>query len=281
MAKDEAKLTGFISYAVEDRGIASALGDALEERGVNAWYDVMVPVGDSLEAEIYNLISASDYLIVLLSPHTLSSKWTSYELSTAIGKELTIRGITILPVLIADTEIPDVLRQYQLIDCRGDVKSGIEKLVEQISTAPEIDFSRLDWKSFQDLVVDLMSKLGFRHIENPSIINNREIDIKAEYLHPDPFDVIKKEIWIGECKFYRKSRVDLGVISDFFSKLSQFPNAHGFLVTSSQLTSVAKNFLEDMKVRNNRDVRIIDGTELKRLLIKNKDIATKYFSESK
>ena len=91
MGEDEKALTVFISYAVQCREDTIAIGKALEERGVNARYDVVVPVGDSILAEIYNLISASDYIIILLSPHTFSSKWTTFELSTALGKEMTVR----------------------------------------------------------------------------------------------------------------------------------------------------------------------------------------------
>src|SRR5437588_12382029 len=129
----------FLSYATDDRGVAIKIAEALKARGVNVWFDVSIPIGNSLSHRISELISASDYLIVLISPNTKKSDWVTYELTTAVRKELTARDITILPVLIADAEIPGFLHTYQYLDCRIDVERGIERLVDQISAAPEID----------------------------------------------------------------------------------------------------------------------------------------------
>src|SRR5437868_2812252 len=121
MSEQSAHPRVFLSCAAEGRDVAIKIAEALEARGVSVWFDLSIPVGNSLSRRISELISASDYLIVLISPNTQEFDWVTYELTTAVRKELTARDITILPVLIADAEIPVSLRNYQYLDCRVDV----------------------------------------------------------------------------------------------------------------------------------------------------------------
>lgn len=268
----------FLSYAAEDQEFAIKLAEALVARGVNVWYDLSVPIGNSLSHHISELLSASDYLIVLISQNTKRSDWVKYELSTAIGRELTARDITILPVLIADAEIPSFLHTYQYLDCRADVERRIERLVDQISAAPEIEFSRLTPQGFEKLVVDLLARLNFTNIQLPAAIRDVGYDIKADYLRTDPFGLTATETWLVECKFYQRSRADLRSIAQFLVTLSLLErNNRGLLVMNSQLTSVALEHLANFKSKTGTDIRVIDGPALKRLLIKHKDLVRKYF----
>lgn len=268
----------FLSYATEDRDIATRIAKALEARGVNVWYDLAVQVDHSLIHRISELISASDYLLVLISHHTKKSDWVMYELATAVKKELTARDITILPILIDDAEIPGFLHTYQYFDCRSEVERGIERLVDQISAAPEIDFSRLTPEAFESLVTELLVKLQFTNIARPSVFKDAGYDLKADYQRTDPFGLATTETWLVECKFYRQSRADLKSISQFLVHLSVLERTNrGLLVTNSQLTSVALEHLANLESKTGKDVRVIDGTELKRLLIKHEDLVRKYF----
>src|SRR5437588_12116925 len=90
----------FLSCATEDRGVAIKIAEALEARGVSVWFDLSIPLGNSLSRRISELISASDYLIVLISQNAQKSDWVTYELTTSARKELTARDITLLPVII-------------------------------------------------------------------------------------------------------------------------------------------------------------------------------------
>jgi hypothetical protein len=268
----------FISYASEDRDVAIRIAEALESRGVNVRYDLSIPLDNSFSRRISELISASDYLIALISPNTKKSDWVTYELITAVKKEITARDITILPVLIADAEIPGFLFNYQYFDCRLDVGQGIERLVDQISAAPEIDFSLLTWEQFENLVADLLAKLNFKNIQKQAKLADWKFDIKADYPRTDPFGISYTETWLVECKLYKKSRADVKAISEFLFSLGILAsNYRGLLVTNSQLTSAATEHLELLQSKIGKDVRVIDGTELKRLLIRHKGLVEKYF----
>jgi Restriction endonuclease len=52
---------------------------------------------------------------------------------------------------------------------------------------------------------------------------------------------------------------------------------HGLLVTSGQLTSVAREFLVDLQASARVQVRVIDGVELTRLLQRYPAIVSTYF----
>jgi hypothetical protein len=267
----------FLSYASEDRDTANRIAEGLGKRGVETWFDA-VPLGQSFSRRVTEAISASDYLVLLLSPRTMESDWVKYELDAALTKELTARDITILPVLIADTEIPAFLQGIVYLDCRNNIEQGIERLVEQISAAPEIDFSRLTPEKFENLVAELLTKLNFTNIARPRRLSETGYDIKAEYIRTDPFGLTVTETWLVECKFYQRSRADLKAISQFLLYLSILePSNRGLLVINNQLTSVAQEHLANLNLKTGRDVRVLDGTELKRLLIKHKDLVGKYF----
>lgn len=268
----------FLSYAAGDKEAATRIAYALIDRGLNIWFDLGTPAGATFDSSIFEAISASDYLVVLLSPNSVKSKWVEYELKAAMDKQLAARDITILPVLIADTEIPPLLQKYQYLDCRKDVELGVERLVDQISAAPEIDFSKLTWEQFEDLVMDLLAKLNFRNIEKQPFLKDLRFDIKADYPREDPFGVPKTETWLVECKFYKKSRADVKAISEFLFALGVLAaNYRGLLITNSHLTSAAQDHLAHLETKVGKDVRVVDGTELKRLLIKYRDLVDKYF----
>lgn len=178
----------FLSYASDDKDIARKIADKLIKSGVRVWFDMYeLKTGDSLAAAIRNAISASDYLVVLLSPNSVNSVWVQNELNAALAHELTTRDITLLPVVIADCKIPAALASRRYLDLRFNFDEGVDHLVEQIGLVPEIDFSILDYRLFEKLVADLLSKLGFSDIMQEVAIEDKRVDIKALYPRIDPF----------------------------------------------------------------------------------------------
>lgn len=271
----------FLSYASADKEIAQRIVDELCQRGVSVWFGAYeLQVGDSIAKAIEDAISASDYLVVLLSPNSVNSVWVRNELAAALSGDLSARDITLLPVVIADCEIPLLLRSYQYLDLRRDFEGGVARLVKQIGIAPEIDFSELDGRSFENLVVDLLSKLGFKDIEREWASADVGVDVKASYAYDDPFGVEDTETWLVEVKFYRQARADLKSIRQLVDYLSRLPaRSKGLLVTNGQLTSAAKDWLDSAKAKSRVEIRVIDGTELKRLLLQHSDLVSKYFAK--
>lgn len=269
----------FLSYASADKELAQKIVEELRKRGIRVWFDTYeLQPGDSIAKAIGYAISASDYLVVLLSPNSVNSVWVQQELGAALSRELTIRDITLLPVVIADCEIPPLLASYQFLDLRTDFDQGVTRLVEQMGFLPKIDFSLLDYKAFENLIVDLLARLGFRGFVREPGTAELGVDIEAEYPTLDPFGVEVTETWLVEVKFYRQSRADLTSLRqlvDYMQGLSM--RSRGLLVTNGQLTSAARDWLASAEAQYRMEIRVIDGTELKRLLLQHKDLVDRYF----
>jgi len=270
----------FLSYASADKRIAQNIVDKLRQEGISVWFDTYeLQPADSIAEAMEKALSASDYLVVLLSPHSVNSVWVQQELGAALSSDLTARDITLLPVLIADCEIPSPLAYYQYLDLRTDFEQGVYRLAKQISAAPDIDFSEIDWRDFEALVVDLLAELGFKNIEREFAVSDFGVDIKAHYSQPDPFGVEVVDTWLVEIKFYRQGRADLKSIHQLVGYLSRLPARNkGLLITNGQLTSAAREWLKSTEASSRVEIRVIDGTELKRLLLQHRDLIEKYFT---
>jgi hypothetical protein len=60
--------------------------------------------------------------------------------------------------------------------------------------------------------------------------------------------------------------------------MSRLPaRSKGLLVTNGQLTSAARDWLASAEAQSRIEIRVIEGTELKRLLLQHKELVNKYF----
>ncbi len=76
----------------------------------------------------------------------------------------------------------------------------------------------------------------------------------------------------------KKSRLDIKAIQKIKSQLLRYPDfSKALLVTNGHLTSATKKFLDFINRQEKLYIRVIEGTELKRLLLKNNDILSEYF----
>ena len=63
----------FMSYASEDRGVASRLAEKMRERGVAVWFDLFeISLGDSLSEKINEGLLKSNFGLLLVSKVFLS-----------------------------------------------------------------------------------------------------------------------------------------------------------------------------------------------------------------
>jgi len=104
----------FISYNHRDAGLAKTLEKDLEGLGFDASNpEREVPPGEGWRAAIQAAIKRSDALIVIASPHNLSSSWTSYEvgIAEALGKPV----VVLLPDRHSVTELPEEINRSQVV----------------------------------------------------------------------------------------------------------------------------------------------------------------------
>jgi hypothetical protein len=271
----------FVSHAAADNEIAHRVADSLRRAGLSVLFDAWeIQPSDSIAEKIDAALSASDVVLVLLSPASVESRWVQAELSAAFRDKLRDRAILIIPALIADCEIPPPLQALRFFDMRSDLDRGLQQLTEELGAAPKIDFAKLDARGFENLVADLLVDIGFS-VKRAVGSDDSGIDLVASLVTRDPFGSSRPEVWAVETKFYRDQRVSIGALRQMIGYLmtSGFASK-GLVVTNGQLTSVARSYLHDARTRSGYELRVIDGTELVQLVSARPALVDKHFAST-
>jgi len=126
--------TVFLSYARADFEVVQQVADRLAAVGVRVWLDKMLQAGTNWTQEIERELSAADFVAFFISPHYVGSGWAKRELQIALHRQVSGEGgAVILPVILADADLPPLLQQFQWIDLRGgDIEKGVGQLVDAI-----------------------------------------------------------------------------------------------------------------------------------------------------
>jgi len=124
----------FLSHCSDDKEIyVRPFARALEARGINYWLDeAELRWGDSLTQGMNRGLGISEYVICFISNAFIERGWPEAELGAALSEQFSGGGKTVLPILIADSEI--VFREYPLLRDRlaRSWEDGIEALAEEL-----------------------------------------------------------------------------------------------------------------------------------------------------
>jgi hypothetical protein len=93
----------FISYSSEDDAFAKRLHADLQNSGVRCWFapeDIMI--GDKFRQRIDEAIHVHERLLLILSSHSVSSKWVEKEVESAFEKEQRQKRTVLFPVRLDD-----------------------------------------------------------------------------------------------------------------------------------------------------------------------------------
>lgn len=126
----------FISHATEDKdGIVRSLVAALDERGVEVWYDeTQLRIGDSLRQRIDAGLARSRFGLVVLSHAFFAKNWPQYELDGLVSLEMAGRQ-RILPVWheIAKDEVLDYSPSLADKVALSTAMYTVEEIAEEIA----------------------------------------------------------------------------------------------------------------------------------------------------
>ena len=125
----------FTSYSSQDRGFVQRLVRDLKGRYIPVWFDESeLEPGDSIIQKIEAGIDRMDYLIVIMSPASVDSRWVQEEIRMALHKGIAGRKFNVIPILKEDCKIPGFLRDRKYVDMRlaADYPAGLEKIVRKI-----------------------------------------------------------------------------------------------------------------------------------------------------
>ena len=120
--------TRFLAQAIEADDTGPALRVFLD-----VWY---IEPGENIVLALERALKASRRVGLVLSPKASASDWVNSERSTAIYKDPAGQKRTIIPLLLKDCEIPELLRPLAYIDFRNPNTFG------EIPLTPHSGFTR-------------------------------------------------------------------------------------------------------------------------------------------
>jgi hypothetical protein len=139
----------FISHAHSDKGFARKLAADLRAGGHTVWIDEgEIDIGDSLIEKIRQGIDMVDYVVAVISNHSVSSEWVKRELDVASNREIQERRVVVLPLIIDSVELPGFLKGKFFGDCRTEEKyadslKALGRKLKPESRAPDLKNSEL------------------------------------------------------------------------------------------------------------------------------------------
>ncbi len=115
----ENKYDVFISYAHVDADWVHRLAENLHQAGLDVFLDTWeIGPGDVVSHELDRGLEHARNGIVVVSPAALSRPWVQEEYAALLAKAVT-RGGLLIPVLLADAELPPMLATRLWVDFRG------------------------------------------------------------------------------------------------------------------------------------------------------------------
>jgi hypothetical protein len=126
----------FLSYSYQDKTWVSEFAHALQEQGVNIWFDAeQIALGDKLQDRLENALRGSNVLVVILSKNSVQSRWMYFEIGAALADNKKI-----IPIVVDDVgheQLPPLLTRYQYLREQSPVEASkvVAKLFEEPGVA--------------------------------------------------------------------------------------------------------------------------------------------------
>ncbi len=123
----------FISHSTKDKAFARRLAEDLQRLGHTPWLDEwQIKVGECIVTKIGSGIEDSDYVVIVLSSHSVKSGWVDKEWKTKYWSEIQTGKTLVLPVLVEDCSIPNLLATKKYADFRGNYAVALVDLANAI-----------------------------------------------------------------------------------------------------------------------------------------------------
>ena len=120
----------FISYSNKDVIFVKKLVEFLRNRGIQVWMDSEdLTAGSTWSDKIQEAITASERVIVVLSPHSVASKVATAEIFWAFEQNKLI-----IPIVIKECNVPLVIAPLHRINFTNGFEQGAEKLIKILIT---------------------------------------------------------------------------------------------------------------------------------------------------
>jgi hypothetical protein len=120
----------FISHSSVDKPFARKLITSLEKEGHTCWIDEKeIKVGERIVGKIQEGLESSEYLALLLSKQSVQSKWVEEEWVTQYWGQVNSGKVKLLPLLIEECKIPNILQGIKYADFTKGYDIGLAGLL--------------------------------------------------------------------------------------------------------------------------------------------------------
>lgn len=120
----------FISHSSVDKPFATCLAVDLTKNGHPSWLDEWeITVGQSIPTRVSDGLDACDAIIVVLSEHSVKSKWVENEWQAKYWDEVQEGKVKVLPVLFQNCKIPTLLKAKKYADFTTDYNKGLASIL--------------------------------------------------------------------------------------------------------------------------------------------------------
>ena len=261
------------------------LAEALEQRGLEFHVDSYdVASGNDVLSHLLYSAESSDFVILLMSPDFAEkANMSEGDFDKALRYKIKSRNISIVPVYLGRRPLVSSFSSTVSFTLGREVSSvsfdrQIDRIADYLYNVPRVDFERLAPPQFEALVHALLKKLRLLDIEYAGLKDNG-FDLTAKSRVRNPFSGHIFATWMIEVKFTRSARVDLNLLHKLSQYLEKKPIAmNGVVITNGQLTSTAREWLEDNTRLKRTSLTVVDGTQLRELVLKYPDLVGTFFS---
>ncbi len=120
----------FLCHSSSDKGFVRMVNDDLRNLGAKTWLDENnVKVGESIVGKISNGLKESSIMIIFLSKVSVTSLWTTKEWQSFLSRQLAGDSIRLLPILIENCHIPEILADLKYANFKNSYEDGFKELL--------------------------------------------------------------------------------------------------------------------------------------------------------
>jgi hypothetical protein len=113
----------FLSYSRGDEAWVREFATTLSNSGITNWFDINeIPPGEKWQEKIEQALRESNTLVVVLSPQSVRSPWTFFELGAAVADKKKI--IPVMAQDVAIDQIPLLVRNFQMLRAQSPTEAG-------------------------------------------------------------------------------------------------------------------------------------------------------------
>lgn len=121
----------FLSHTSADKPFVKRVAEDLHARGHICWLDEWnIKVGRSILQSIETGIEDSDYVLLFLSKKSAESKWVDREWRSKFWDQISKGGTFVLPCLIEECAIPQLLKDIKYANFSEHYDVGLEELFD-------------------------------------------------------------------------------------------------------------------------------------------------------